>query len=179
MNTDETSFTIAQLGLRQIESAVLRLLSSNPQGLRNVEIANGLGLKSEFEGRDRNYLTFSVLGILLDKHEVFRDLDRKVYLRSQDSSLRENELSPTPQLWGDNGLAEAGRAVYERIIAELDDSSRGKIVIIDIESGDYEIGDSDLEATLRLLERRPTAITWGERVGSPAPYVMRERVSFG
>ena len=178
MNTDKTSSTMAQLGLRQIESAVLSLLSRNPQGLRNVDIANGLGFLSELEGRYRNHLTYSVLGILLAKREVIRDYERRVYMRSETSYSKEDDNSFAAQKWIDTGVAEAGKALYERIVAELGDTSRGKIVIIDIESGDYEIGDNDLDVTFRLLERRPDAITWGERVGSPAPYFMGNRVTF-
>ena len=179
MNTDETSFTMAQLGLRQMESAVLRLLGRNPQGLRNVEIADGLGLRSEFEGRHQNYLTFSVLGILLAKHEVVRDYERKTYLRAETSSLSENDIGFVPEEWKGTGVAEAGRALYEKIASELDETSKGKMVVIDINSGEYEIGDNDLETTLRLLDRRPDAITWGERVGSQSTYFMSERVSLG
>ena len=176
MITDETSFTMAQLGLRQMESAVLRLLSRNPQGLRNVEIANGLGLKSEFEGRHQNYLTFSVLGLLLAKQEVVRDYEKKLYLRVERSPSNGDDFMSTAVGRKDTGVAEAGRALYERIASELDETSKGKIVVIDINSGEYEIGDNDLETTMLLLERRPNAITWGERVRSPATYFMSDRV---
>ena len=66
-------------GLHQIEGAIIRLLSSNPQGLRNSEIADMLNLRSEFRGGQRNYLTHSVLGGLLAKGEVVQDHETKLY----------------------------------------------------------------------------------------------------
>ena len=51
------------------------------------------------------------------------------------------------------------------------------MVVIDVNTGDYEI-DDDLTATLRLCVRDPGAITWGERVGYPAPYRMSSRATF-
>ena len=44
------------------------------------------------------------------------------------------------------------------------------MVVIDVLSGDYEVGEDDLTATLSLFERRPDALTWGERIGYPAAY---------
>ena len=73
MNTDTTAYTMAQEGLRQIEEAILRLLTVNHQGLRNVEIADSLGLRSSSLGNQRNYLTYSVLGNLIDEGKVVKD----------------------------------------------------------------------------------------------------------
>ena len=67
MNDDSTTLRIAQEGLRQIEDAILELLHRNPQGLRNVQVADMLGLSSIVRGGQRNYLTYSVLGGLLDQ----------------------------------------------------------------------------------------------------------------
>ena len=50
-NIAETEQEIAQDGLRQIEDAILQLLEQNPQGLRNFEIAELLGLIFRFSWR--------------------------------------------------------------------------------------------------------------------------------
>jgi hypothetical protein len=63
--------------------------------------------------------------------------------------------------------------MYEKMRAEMEASHRGKMVVIDVNTGDYEIADDDLTATMRLFERRPNAMTWGELVGYPAPYQMK------
>lgn len=44
----------------------------------------------------------------------------------------------------------------------------GWMVVIDVKSGDYEIAEDDMAGILRLKERQPDAITWGELVGYPA-----------
>ena len=75
-------------------------------------------------------------------------------------------------------IATVGRAMYAEIREEMEANHWGKMVVIDVNSGDYEIGDDDLSATLRLFERRPDALTWGELVGYPAPYTIRNRITF-
>ena len=68
---------------------------------------------------------------------------------------------------------EIGRAIYKsKILPSLQPEDKGKVVVIDIHSGDYEIDREDITALLRLLERRPNAYTWAERVGYPAVYYM-------
>ena len=67
--------------LRHIEEAILRLLDSNPQGLQNVQIAGLLNLRSDFVGRQRNYLTYSVLGGLLAHGAVEWDQGIKIFTK--------------------------------------------------------------------------------------------------
>lgn len=43
-------------------------------------------------------------------------------------------------------------------------------MVLDIESGDYEVDDEDLNASEKLLERRPDAVMFGLRVGEPSAY---------
>lgn len=67
----------------------------------------------------------------------------------------------------------AGRAMYEeKILPLLKSDDRGKVVVIDVNSGDYEIDSDDAAALFRLLERRPDAFTWTERVGYPVAHRM-------
>lgn len=70
--------------------------------------------------------------------------------------------------------AERGRKLYEeRIRALVDpDVHYGKFVVIDVETGDYEIDKRDIVATKRLLERHPGAVTYGVRVGFATAYKM-------
>lgn len=69
-------------------------------------------------------------------------------------------------------VANVGEAMYEKMRAEMEANHWGKMVVIDVNTGDYEIADDDLTATTRLFERRPNAVSWGELVGYPAPYYM-------
>jgi hypothetical protein len=67
----------AQVGLKQIQDAIMALLKRRPEGLRNAEIAEALGLRSDFLGRQKDYLTYSVLGGLLRQGRVARNQDTK------------------------------------------------------------------------------------------------------
>ena len=51
-----------------------------------------------------------------------------------------------------------------------------KVVVIDVESGDYETDPDDAAATARLNARRPRALTYAVRVGHPATYRMGARL---
>ncbi len=53
--------------------------------------------------------------------------------------------------------------------------AQGKVVVFDVESGDYEIDPDDASATARLTVRRPGALTYAVRVGYPAMYHMGSR----
>ena len=77
-----------------------------------------------------------------------------------------------PDKWKGEDIAAVGKAIYEEIRAQLEETHKGKVVVIDVKSSDYQIGDNDLEATLRMFERRPTALAWGERIGYQAMYEM-------
>ena len=68
-------------------------------------------------------------------------------------------------------LQSRGEAIYrDRIRHLVEPREKGKFVVIDIYSGDYELGERDADASARLLKRRPDAMTWAVRVGYPTPY---------
>jgi hypothetical protein len=60
----------AATGLTLIKEAILDQLSDSKEGLRNADIARELGLESDHEGHQKDYLTYSVLGLLLKQGEV-------------------------------------------------------------------------------------------------------------
>jgi hypothetical protein len=67
---------------------------------------------------------------------------------------------------------EAGRRgdeIYERLIRPgLEESQRGRVVAIDIETGEFSIADTVLAAAEQLRQRLPAAQIWLVRVGFPA-----------
>lgn len=68
-------------------------------------------------------------------------------------------------------ITARGEAIYrEQIRSLVEATDKGKFVIIDVETGDYEIGTRDVAATLKLLKRRPDAVTYAVRVGCRAAY---------
>jgi hypothetical protein len=63
-------------------------------------------------------------------------------------------------------LARRGQELYESgIRQQVEADNDGKIVAIDIETGDFEVDDDTLIASDRLLERNPDAQTWFIRIG--------------
>ena len=78
-NGDAPGKEMAQEGLAGIESAIISLLTENPAGLRNVDIANRLGLNSEFRGSYRNYFTYSILVSLQHQGKIRQDSRTKLF----------------------------------------------------------------------------------------------------
>ncbi len=74
-------------------------------------------------------------------------------------------------------VAIRGRALYHNRIREEITVEKGTLVVIDVDSGDYEVDTNEVDAWMRLRERRLDAVTWVERVGYPAPYRMESRIT--
>ena len=71
-------------------------------------------------------------------------------------------------------VATRGQEIYEREIRpRLAPDDRGRFVVADIETGEYEIDDSDLAATKRALAKHPEAILYNVRIGADAAYRIR------
>jgi hypothetical protein len=55
-------------------------------------------------------------------------------------------------------VCRRGEEIYEQQIRALvETGNRGKFVVIDIETGDYEMDEDELTASKRLLSRAPSA----------------------
>jgi len=65
--------------------------------------------------------------------------------------------------------ARRGREVYEQQVrAQVESGNQGRIVAVDVDSGDFEVAEDSLAAASRLLARRPDAQIWCVRIGYPA-----------
>ena len=74
-------------------------------------------------------------------------------------------------IYSSGEITALGEAIYkEKIRSRVDSVEKGKFVVIDVETGDYEIDGDDAVATRRLLKRRPDEVTYGVRVGYRAAY---------
>lgn len=62
----------AQQGLSLLKEAVLEILANHPEGLQNAQIADYLGLRSDYKGANKDYLSWSVLGLLLNNARIER-----------------------------------------------------------------------------------------------------------
>lgn len=55
----------AQLGLKLLKDSIALLSEENPRGVTNSDCAHYLGLQSDNAGNQQDYLTYSILGLLL------------------------------------------------------------------------------------------------------------------
>jgi hypothetical protein len=62
----------AEVGLELIENAILDFIKSSEDGMSNIQIAEELGLQSDIDGNHRNYLSWSILGNLINKEKVVK-----------------------------------------------------------------------------------------------------------
>ncbi len=68
---------------------------------------------------------------------------------------------------GRKELALIGDEIYEKsIIPVVSAENEGHYVVIDVETGDYEIDADELTASDRLLARHPEAKVWLRQIGS-------------
>ncbi len=68
-------------------------------------------------------------------------------------------------------VGRLGRQLYEREIRpKVEPEHRGKFLVVDIRTGDYEIADDDLTASDRALAKHPDAVLYGVRIGAPVSY---------
>lgn len=68
-------------------------------------------------------------------------------------------------------LARRGQELYEsHIRQQVEVNNEGKIVAIDIETGNFEVAENVVPATNRLFERNPDAQPWVIRIGHRAVY---------
>jgi hypothetical protein len=66
-----------QIALEHLKTAVFEATRANKEGLTNYEVANCLGLQSDYGGGSKNYLSYSVLGILMREGKVRRLQNKK------------------------------------------------------------------------------------------------------
>ena len=73
-------------------------------------------------------------------------------------------------------VARRGQELYESNIRhKVEPEQIGRFLVVDIESGDYEVADDDLSASDRMLARRPDAKLYGLRVGRDYAYRLGGR----
>jgi hypothetical protein len=70
-------------------------------------------------------------------------------------------------------VAQRGKAYYKELRPQIEAADNiGKIIAIEINTGDYEIGDDLLATSLRLKAKYPNAEMWAERIGFNAVYAV-------
>jgi hypothetical protein len=76
-------------------------------------------------------------------------------------------MATTKRRYSKEEFARRGDAIYEKKVRpQLNPDDEGKFVAIDIETGEFEIDEDEMEAGDRLLARVPDAQIWMVRIGS-------------
>jgi hypothetical protein len=80
---------------------------------------------------------------------------------------------PHPRL-SDAEIDRRGQEMYEQYIrAKVETAENiGKQIVIDVETGAYEIDSDGLAASRRLLVKHPEAALFGARIGYDAVYAL-------
>lgn len=60
----------AQAGLLLLKDSILEFLRDHKDGVSHSQVVKALGLESDFEGSQKNYLSWSVLGLLVNEGRV-------------------------------------------------------------------------------------------------------------
>ena len=71
------------MGLELIKSAVMELAKANPEGIKNSDAAKYLGLQSDYGGGSKDYLSYSVLGVLMKEGRIERNERKKHVAKSE------------------------------------------------------------------------------------------------
>ncbi len=74
----------------------------------------------------------------------------------------------------DEEITRRGKELYEKNIRTQVETPEniGKIISINVETGEYEIGDDLVVTSLRLRAKQADAAVWAERIGFNAVYAV-------
>ena len=82
---------------------------------------------------------------------------------------------PHPTLSSEE-IGRLGQELYDRKIRQkIEEGNRGRYLVIDIETGDYELGDDMLELSHQFHAKHPDAALYAMRIGYPATARMGGR----
>lgn len=91
-----------------------------------------------------------------------------LYRGEQTFDLTQATANPQPR-YSKEEHAHRGTALYEQQVRpRVEAGNNGKVVALEVDTGDFEVADDSLTASQRLLARRPDAQIWCVRIGHPA-----------
>lgn len=65
-------------------------------------------------------------------------------------------------------VVERGKAIYEQSVrTQVEEGNIGRLLMIDVTTGNWVLGEDRSEMARRLRERNPDAANFGMRVGYP------------
>jgi hypothetical protein len=100
---------------------------------------------------------------------LFYNRDRDL----QISSRKDIVFMSKPKLNGEE-ITQRGKELYQNAIRPQVETPEniGKIISINVETGEYEIDDDLLVTSLRLRTKQADAALWTERIGFNAVYAV-------
>ena len=76
-NVPDGCYEKAQMALELLKASVMELASANQNGISNSDAAKYLGLQSNYGGGSRDYLSYSVIGLLMEEGRLARKQNKK------------------------------------------------------------------------------------------------------
>lgn len=77
VNIPDGCYEKAQMALELLKSSVMEFAKANPQGISNADTAKYLGLQSDYGGGSKDYLSYSIIGLLMKEGRLQRTQNRK------------------------------------------------------------------------------------------------------
>lgn len=77
VNVPDGCYERAQMGLTFLKQAIIEFSQANPDGVTNADVAKYLGLQSSYNGGAKDYLSYSILGLLMQEGNLVRNEDKK------------------------------------------------------------------------------------------------------
>ena len=75
-------------------------------------------------------------------------------------------------------IVERGEALYnQQIRAEVETGNEGKFLVLDIETGTYEVDEDELAAVQRAKAKKPNAVLYIMRIGYATAYRLGGQVA--
>lgn len=89
----------------------------------------------------------------------------------RDREMDSGEVTGIP---AEQVFDKRGKELYENVIrAQVETPDNiGKIIAINVETGEYEIGEDLVVTSGKLRAKQTNAIIWGERIGFDAVYAV-------
>ncbi|MCY3692388.1 MAG: hypothetical protein OXI54_14585 [Chloroflexota bacterium] len=87
-----------------------------------------------------------------------------------DELLADAEANPLPkpspeEMAQRKQRADQARALFKKICSQLSAGERGKVIALDLETGDYEIDNDGMRAAVHLRDRHPGAYVYSFMIG--------------
>lgn len=109
----------------------------------------------------------------LGRGEIDREV-ASVWVKEAQRRDREMDGGEVTGIPVEQVFEKRGKELYENVIrAQVETPENiGKIISINVETGEYEIGEDLVVTSSKLKAKQPNAIIWGERIGFDAVYAV-------